>query len=180
MIKKGERFVIVGESRSSRLQCSLFSVRPCALGMNMSTYDELIQACLEHIDVNALSARVLYWRERILYHYFELAKPSTDQGYLTKLHVKVHIDLMQNHPQTPHPHITNHHKLQVRRRLVIMQLVFRRPITDKAIGWSTELLDHAAQREYHTEDEFRVIFAAELVRSARGSCGRGERCATGR
>lgn len=64
---------------------------------------------------------------------------------------------MQHIPHIQRLRIRQHHKLDTRRCLVVMQLILSRPIADKAIIWTAELANHVPQREDRAEDELCIV-----------------------
>lgn len=70
---------------------------------------------------------------------------------------------MQNNPQIIRLRIRNHHKLQTRRRLVIVQLVMPCPVRDEVVVRSPQLAHHVSEGEDGAEDEFGVVFGAQGV-----------------
>lgn len=64
---------------------------------------------------------------------------------------------MQHIPHTRRRRIRQHHKAQVSRRLVKVQLVLSRAVADKGVVVAAELARHVAQRKDGAKDELCVV-----------------------
>ncbi len=64
---------------------------------------------------------------------------------------------MQHIPHTRRRRIRQHHKTQVGRRLVKVQLVLPRAVADEGVVVAAELARHVAQRKHGAKDELCVV-----------------------
>lgn len=125
-------------------------------------FHKLIKRQLEQLIRHSHSSWMFNRTQRILNH-CQLSAPSLFpyKHKLTKLHIKININLMQHIPHVQRLRIRQHHKLDTRRRLIVMQLVLSRPIRNEAIIWTSQLANHIPQREDRSEDELRIVLSRE-------------------
>ena len=95
---------------------------------------------------------------------------------LTKLHIQIDINLMQNIPHVQRLRVRQHHKLNTRRRLIVMQLILSRSERYKAIIRTSQFPYHIPQREDCPEDELRIVLRAEAGRTSSCRSEVGNKC----